>query len=718
MKTKTLFIIIIVLAFTIKVISQTQDKPKSNESKINDTIKLNSVIINAVRTDVPLKEIPASISVVTSEQLNSFQKTIAADEALRLVPGIKVDNGTGGSRVHLYMRGQGVLSERGFRGIQVLIDGIPVNDPGGYCPDLYDVDWKTVKRVEVVKGLAASTYGGAANGGIVNIITNDGGEKPIGGMLYASAGSYGFWKILGQIDGTQGNINYRISYSHMQGFGYRIHQAFLGDNFSEKINWTPNDKIKITQLFAYTNYFNQNSEGINLDRYEKFGPQAANTDAIPWNEFQHTKRLTAATIGKFTICKNQDVQLKGFFRFNSYRETSNRSDDYRPYFNPGVSAQYNLHFGKENLRNNMSLGGDYFFESMNIHNFAVAGKDTNRVDSHFSKTCFDSNVMQINEIIYQKSAGIFFINKLDISKKFFATLNVRYDYTYNQLNDNLNKDTLNLSGSKEYEKPTYRFGVAYDICKSANVYANYGTGFLAPSNDELFNNPSCWGGFNSKIKPTSTQGEELGLRGDAGKNFHYDITGFIMNSKDEFYRYRVAWMGNTSDVYGNVGKSKRQGIETFISFSPVKSILFEIAYTYSDFRYVSPDSMKDHFIPQCPQHILDADVSLKINKNLTLSLHTEYQSKWYVQVNDSIYETFHEYGTTERNSWVPGFNIYSANLCYAFSSKKVDYEISFFAKNILDEHYFGFTEPNDPPDFNSYQPAPGREFFVSLKLRF
>ena len=100
---------------------------------------LNEVIITAPRTDMPLKQMPSAISIVTNDQLNTMCKTIATDEAFRLVPGVKVDNGTDGSRVHLYIRGQGVLSESGFRGIEVLIDGIPVNDPGGFCPDLYDV---------------------------------------------------------------------------------------------------------------------------------------------------------------------------------------------------------------------------------------------------------------------------------------------------------------------------------------------------------------------------------------------------------------------------------------------------------------------------------------------------------------------------------------------------------------------------------------------------
>jgi len=301
MKRKLLMGFFFLFALAFQGISQKNATPGDKVLFTHDTIKLDEVVISAMRTVTPLKELPAPISVVNKAQLQEFSKSISADEALRLVPGVKVENGTDGSRVHLYIRGQGILTESGFRGIQVLIDGIPVNDPGGYCPDLYDVDWSTVKNVEVVRGLAASLYGANATGGVVNITTDNGGDKPVNATLMGSAGSYGFWKILGQVDGTQDKINYRVSYSHMQGHGYRDHQAFMGDNFSEKINWKPSSKVQITQLLTYTNYFNQNPEGINLYRYETFGPRAANTDAIPYNEFHETKRLTGALLGRFEI---------------------------------------------------------------------------------------------------------------------------------------------------------------------------------------------------------------------------------------------------------------------------------------------------------------------------------------------------------------------------------------------------------------------------------
>ncbi len=42
----------------------------------------------------------------------------------------------------------GILTERG---IQIVLDGIPLNDPSGFAPDLYDVNWSTLHSIEVLK---------------------------------------------------------------------------------------------------------------------------------------------------------------------------------------------------------------------------------------------------------------------------------------------------------------------------------------------------------------------------------------------------------------------------------------------------------------------------------------------------------------------------------------------------------------------------------------
>ena len=729
---KSIYLIIIVI-FTLAFLSVSAKEKKTQTVQKHDTLlvkDLGTINVTATRTKTPLNEIPASISVVTPDQLTTFSKGNDADEALRLVPGVRIDNGASdGSRVHVYIRGQGVLTESGFRGIGVMIDGIPVNDPGGFAPDLYDVDWATVSNLEVVKGLAASLYGAGSTGGVLNILTYDGGSKPLNATFSASGGSYNFWKVLGQVDGTQGNLNYRVSYSHDQSTGYRTHQAYYGDIFSEKANWTVSNKIKITQLLSYTDYFNQNSEGISLGRYEEFGPQAANTDAVPYNEFHKTKRLTGALIGKFDISNNQDILVKAFMRLNDYRETSNNGDDHKPFVNSGLSAQYNLNFGKENLRNHMSLGVDYESKMMTETEYGVFSEATINSKPHpasndyFSEAAFDSTNELINQVIKQRSVGVFFIDKLDIVKKLYATLNVRYDYVYNELVNNipLPDSLIQASGNRSFQNTSARFGLAYDIAKFLNLYASYGSGFLVPTEDELYNNPAQWGGFNETIKPSTFLGGELGVRGSVGKRLYYDVDGYYVNTKNDFYRYSIVGRGNNTAFYGNVGASTRYGLEVSASYLPIDCLKFSVAYTYSHDQYTSPDSVSGHWIPQCPQHVLYAEGAVKFLKHFTVGLNVEYQSKWCIQVDDSIYNHYTDIVNGQkyiRSSWVNGFTTVGADLSYAFNLGPVKTELSLFAKNLFDEQYFGFTEPNNGPEYNSYQPAPGRQFFVSLKLRF
>ena len=171
------------------------------------TIRLDEVLVSANRLPILLKNNPGAISLVTPEILSLMPKSIGAEEALRLTPGVRIDNQHDGERVHVSIRGQGILTERGLRGIGVLIDGIPVNDPSGFAPDLYDVDWGTVNKIEVLRGPSASLYGGGGAAGVINISTNDGGPKSIGGELNQTIGSNGFTKSLIQFDGSRQDID-------------------------------------------------------------------------------------------------------------------------------------------------------------------------------------------------------------------------------------------------------------------------------------------------------------------------------------------------------------------------------------------------------------------------------------------------------------------------------------------------------------------------------
>jgi iron complex outermembrane receptor protein len=693
---KTIYLFFIITLFNLEL---------SGQQKITDTINyknIGEIIVTTNRLSVPLKSNPGAVTLVNTPTLYGMPRSVAADEAFRLVPGVRIDNQANGSRIHMSIRGQGILSERGLRGIKVLIDGIPVNDPTGFAPDLYDVEWSAVERIEVLRGPSASLYGGGANAGILNIKTPDGGEKPVNAMLYSSFGSNGYFKGVAQVDGTSEKLKYRVSYSNYGGDGYRLHTAFRGQVFNEKLTWQPSSNAKITQLLTISQYFNQNAEGLNLSQLND--PRQANPDAIPCNEYQLTRRITNGLLSQFRISDNQEIQLSGFMKITDYKEPGSSAVQYRTFITPGGSAQYNLNWGSNNIVNHLSAGVDFQFQGIEEYKLPNI-KDPLRTEEfgEIDMAVQEGDSLLANQTINQSSAGLFLIDRIELGKKFSAMLSIRYDGMSNKLTDKINRPDP-LSGSANFTNVTARLGFVYNLHPAFNIYANIGQGYLPPATEELMNNPASFGGFNEDLKPATSLGEELGLRGYAGTSLYYDLTFFYMKTKDDFYRYRMP-SRPLETFYGNVGSSNRVGLESFINWTPVKNLTLQAAYTFSNFKYTTPDSINGVWLPNSPVHQLYADASYKIGGHFEIGLSTEFQSKWYIytsKVNSNVYQE--------------GFNIYHARFSYNFTVGGIKAMASVFGKNLTDKQYIAFTEPD--PDGNSYQPSARREIFVSIRLQF
>ena len=65
-----------------------------------------TAVVTAGRMDIDLVRSPWMTSVIGEETLKLMPGAIAADEALKSLPGIKIDNQANGQRVHLSIRGQ------------------------------------------------------------------------------------------------------------------------------------------------------------------------------------------------------------------------------------------------------------------------------------------------------------------------------------------------------------------------------------------------------------------------------------------------------------------------------------------------------------------------------------------------------------------------------------------------------------------------------------
>jgi iron complex outermembrane receptor protein len=688
-----------------------------------DTIKLDAVIVTSNRIPTTLKKAPNAISLVTQESITSMPKTIGAEEALRLVPGIRIDNQHNGERVHISIRGQGILTERGIRGIGVLLDGIPINDPSGFAPDLYDIDWETVKKIEVLRGPTAGLYGSSGAAGIINISTKSGGENNFGGTFSQALGSNGFNKTLVQIDGTQNTTDYRLSYTREAGDGYRDHQAFWSNKLYEKVGFQLSDKISVIQILSHTDYFHQNPEGLNLEQLDN--PKQANPDACPFNEYQKTNRTTFELTTTYNINKNQNIHSYAFYKTWNYKETSNKCAEYRDYTDPGAGLQYNFNAQTGKLKHHFSLGADFKWQNINMHKFQSAANPL-RVEN-IDETNIETDSLLANQIIKQQNTGIFAIYNLELGKLNIIG-NIRYDNINNELTDKMKWTELTKT-NMDFFQTSFRLGASYSFSNSFTAYTNYSQGFMPPSTEELAANPIAYSGFNTHLVPATSNCYEIGARAYLGRKIYYDITAFSMNTKNDFFRFKQSGRGNQEVFYGNAGNSQRYGLEAYFSVDILKLLNLQLAYTYSNFKYTSAEidpiytdtnyvlttpPQEGQYLPNSPKHQIYGELTYTINKYFRISIGTEYQSEWAIYTDADAYNG--ELDPKIYQNWQDGFNLYNARITYNWRIKSIKGEISFSARNITGETYMAFTEPD--PDGNSYQPGPKQEFFGSIKLRF
>jgi len=685
---------------------------------------LKEVVISANKLPISLKHYPGSMSLVDKATLSMMPRGIAINEALRLVPGIRIDNQHDGERVHVSIRGQGILTERGLRGIGVIVDGIPLNDPSGFVPDLYSIDWATVQNIEVLRGPFASLNGGSGAAGILYVTTQNDGKQPFGGYVSQTVGTNAFTKTLAQLNGKTSKMDYRISFSHTAGMGSRDHQAFWGNNLYEKINFYPSKKIKITQIVSHSDYFQQNPEGLDLQQLQE-NPKQANPDARPFNEYQKTNRTTLGLIGRFTINKNQDFRLTSYLRPWKYKETSNVAAEYRNYSSPGVNMQYNFHFGNKKITHFIGIGADFKWQNIGMYKLQSAA-DPKRVES-LSEANLETDTLLANQLISQNSIGAYAIYQLEMGR-FNLTGSLRYDKLSNHLTDKLMAPDKGNT-AKDFKRTSARLGISYKLNSAISGFADWSQGFIPPSTEELASNPLAYYGFNTHLVPSTSNAIEMGFRGLAGNKFYYEITGFIMHTNNDFFRFKQSGRGNQEVFYGNAGNSLRKGIESYFWYQILKNLKLQVAYTYSDFKYTSASidpvytdtayvlttpPAAGQWLPNSPKHQLYAEMVYSINKNLKINFASEYQSKWAIYTDANAYAG--KLDPAIYQNWEKGFTLFHAGIYYLWKIKGLKGECSLYARNIFDTEYMAFTEPD--PDGNAYQPGPGREIFGSFKIMF
>src|SRR5882757_441119 len=165
--------------FPICAPATTADSPDQTNSG-----SLQEIVVTAERHEQTLQKAALTIQVLSGEALQAAGISNTSDLE-KVTTGVEI--GVGGANNQIFIRGVGsfAYSPLSTPGVAFNVDGVYVGRPDGIGSNFYDV-----ARVEVLKGPQGTLYGRNANGGSINVITNEPKLGSLSGGLDVTVGNF------------------------------------------------------------------------------------------------------------------------------------------------------------------------------------------------------------------------------------------------------------------------------------------------------------------------------------------------------------------------------------------------------------------------------------------------------------------------------------------------------------------------------------------------
>ncbi len=253
------------------------------DTTTNKTVlQLSPIVITATRSAQSIAEIAGTVYSISQQEIAKQAATgkSTADILGLLVPSLTPSTGTS-SNYGMTMRG---------RAVQYLIDGVPQTGSRDSSRQLNSISPSMIERVEVISG-ATSIYGSGATGGIINIITKQGGQDALA-----------FESKVGVTSGNKMRKD-ALAYEAMQSMSFNQDhlKGFLGASFIQR------GEI-------------QNSQG------DRVGPEIAQTDR------QDTKTIDLNGNLAWAFSPQQKLSIAAQY-YNDEQDS-----DYAPDYGTGLSV--------------------------------------------------------------------------------------------------------------------------------------------------------------------------------------------------------------------------------------------------------------------------------------------------------------------------------------------------------------------------------------------
>ncbi len=670
---------------------------------------IGEVTVQASRMERKAKDLPQKVEILTSEMIQSLPLENMAEVLKRTTnldiiqyPGLSATIGMRGFSPSAHSRSYTLL----------LINGKPAG-----TTNLATINLDNVEQIEIVKGSYSVLYGSDAMGGVVNIITKQGGVTPEGNISVES-GSFGYRKLAGSFTGRSGErLSYGLGYSRQeQTRDYRIGKKNLLDISEEnklmldKASYgdaMDNSQYELNSANAFMNWdlgrqWKINAEGIYTFAFD------VETAGNYWGTYGQSKKDVNRLNLYLTLEQNTE---KNHFRFSPYY-TNDQNPNYSDNTDNGfISFKSTVKEVGYQLQDNFSLG------QLNV----LVGTDLkvyDYVSNRFSAIGTPADPYKPNNKFTNVAAFTqlaWSVDRLDLNA------GVRFDrFTYHiDASDGLKAPEADA----HYNTLNPSVGAQYQFLKNMKAHATFGTAFSVPDAFKVAGKYTVSGKSyvgNADLDPEKSRTSDFGVGYSSDKNsLRIDLSYF-----QTLHDHKIVEEKMTSGeyTYANANDSKMEGLELMSSYNlgqflPQSPDL----EAYVNFTWI----LRNDFTQLVGSALLTRDMQYvrRANGNFGLNYHHErismrlngrfigsrLEKDSFSALRPGIgaddYYAGGGYKTTDKILEHPENLLFDYSIGYAFSEKV---NFGFTVSNLLDENY------TEKDGYN----MPGRSIVAKLGYKF
>jgi len=496
-------------------------------------------VVSPTGVVTPTGQVASSITVITAKDIET-QQLRTVPEVLSTVPGLNVVQAGGpGGQTSVFIRGTNSNHTK------VLIDGIDASDPSNVngAFDYAHLLTADSAQIEVLRGPQSGLYGSDAIGGVVSIVTKK-GDGPARTTASIETGSFGTFNQSAGLSGSQDNYNYAFNIAHLHASDVPVTplqllprgQQAIGNNY-DNMTYSTKTGVDLNELWT-VNSVMRYTEATLLFTGDNFNVFPSVPNAAQSNHTVHQFFTREEAVWSLL-----DGRIKNYFGVN-----------YTNYWNSDVAPG--------DLVTTVSTGNRIRYDwrsvtQLTTGNDLIVGLEQETIQLQ-TPTLSAENGNKAGYVELQS----------EFAKRFFLVANVRED-----VNDQFGDHT------------TYRVAPAVILpVTDTKLKASYGTGFKAPTLNQLFQSFPDFNFFaNPNLKPEQSTGYDAGFEQPLFNDRVRFGSTYFHNSITDLIDFNSTFTQNI-----NVGLATTEGTENFVAVSLTDRFRVRADYTFT--RAVNADT--------------------------------------------------------------------------------------------------------------------------------